>query len=169
MGEAIAKLAEAQRRTDEHMVALQKQVGRLVNDFGFSLEDFTAGLPPPYLWKYHGVTELTLSRRYFDLGDGGSEEVDLYGEGQRDGHRVAVLVERRSRLGRTQAYRLADKLTKVADTLDIQEMLRVIVAMYVHPSAEDVFRETGVWIVSCSRINRPLDFREPPETTPPWQ
>ncbi|OIO91078.1 MAG: hypothetical protein AUK03_11975 [Anaerolineae bacterium CG2_30_64_16] len=136
------------------MTELSKAVGGLANAFGFSLEEFAAALLPPYLEKHYGIAGVTLERRYFDLGDGWPQEIDLVGDGQRDGQSVTVLVECRSKVGGSEVRRLADKLNAVAGTLGKAEIAKVIVAMNVHPSAEPAASETGVWIVPYSRINR---------------
>jgi len=150
----VQQLAQAQKETQKSMTELSKAVGGLANAFGFSLEEFAAALLPPYLEKHYGIAGVTLERRYFDLGDGWPQEVDLVGDGQRDGQSVTVLVECRSKVGGSEVRRLADKLNAVAETLGKAEVVKVIVAMNVHPSAEPAASETGVWIVPYSRINR---------------
>ena len=150
----VQQLAQAQKETQKSMTELSKAVGGLANAFGFSLEEFAAALLPPYLEKHYGIAGVTLERRYFDLGDGWPQEIDLVGDGQRDGQSVTVLVECRSKVGGSEVRRLADKLNAVAGTLGKAEIAKVIVAMNVHPSAEPAASETGVWIVPYSRINR---------------
>ena len=82
--DAVEKLVEAQARTDESVkvlahaqvqtdVAIQKlslriddlavQVGGLSNRFGFSLEEFSQALLPPWLEHYYRITDLYLNVR----------------------------------------------------------------------------------------------------------
>jgi hypothetical protein len=78
----------------------------------------------------------------------------LVGAGQRDGQTVTVLAECRTTIGGGEMRRLAQKLADVAATLADQEVLKVVVAMNLHPTGEEVARETGIWAVPYSRINR---------------
>jgi len=170
--ERLAELAAAQQRTDESvaqlsraveslartvergLTSLREEVGALANRFGFSLEEFVAALLPPWLERNYGIADLTLERRYFDLGDGVKEEVDLVGTGRRDGQPLTALVECSTTIGGGGVRQLAAKLDRVAATIRQGEVARIIVAMNVHPTAEEAAAETGIWIVPYSRINR---------------
>jgi len=77
LGQMVGVLAESVQR-------LQQAVGGLANRFGFDLEEFVAALLPPYLERHYGISNLTLERRYFDLGGGREEEVDLEKESVKD-------------------------------------------------------------------------------------
>jgi len=161
LGRSVNKLAAAQQRTDESVARLftgldllRQEVGGLANRFGFSLEEFVAALLPPYLQRYEDISGLALERRYFDIGSGQMEEVDLVGEGQHNGQPVTVLTECRTKIGGGELRRLATKLSRVASTIETGEVLPVVVAMNVHPTAEQAGEETGVLVVPYSRINR---------------
>jgi len=143
----------------EGMDGLRAEVGGLANRFGFSLEEFVAALLPPYLeWRY-GIADLTLERGYFDLTDGQAEEVDLVGTGRRDDRPVTVLAECRTTIGGGGTRQLAEKLNRVAATAMAGEVVKVIVAMNVHPTATKAAQETGVWMIPYSRINRSGEFK----------
>ena len=66
---------------------------------------------------------------------------------------LTALVECHVTLG-GEVRRLAEKLEVVTATLGSREMLKVIVAMNIHPTAEQAAQETGVLLVPYSRINR---------------
>ncbi|MDI6794235.1 MAG: hypothetical protein QME81_15460 [bacterium] len=168
--EGLAELAEAQRHTDDelaelsrnvgiltkNMIGLQQAVGALSNRFGFDLEEFVAALLSPYLERYYGISNLTLEQRYFDLGKRVSEEVDLVGEGEREGSLVTVIAECKTTLKGSEMRRLVRKLKeRVVPDLEGKEVVLVAVAMNVHPTAEEVGREEGVLVVPYSYINRP--------------
>jgi hypothetical protein len=106
------------------------------------------------LERHQRISGLTLERRYFDLGGGRVEEVDLAGEGVREGQPVMALVECHVTLGGAEVRRLTDKLDVVTATLGSREILKVIVAMNIHPTAEQAAQESGVLLVPYSRINR---------------
>jgi len=165
----VAELAEAQRRTDESLARLsqvvevgfrelRQAIGNLSNRFGFDLEEFVAALLPPYLEKHQGITALTLEKRYFDLGGGQVEEVDLAGKGKRAGKPVTVLVECRTTIRGGEAQKLAHKLKAVRATLREEEAVLAIVAMNIHPTAQAVGKTEGVLLIPYSRIHRPGDF-----------
>ncbi len=173
--ERIAKFEERTeqrfQRTDEHIAELsnavqvlaetvhtgladlRQAVGALANRFGFDLEEFVAALLPPYIERHADITELTLERRYFEMADGRSEEVDLVGDGQRDDQTVTVLAECRTTIGGGEMRRLAAKLERVADILP-GDVVKIVVAMNLHPTAREAARETGIWAIPYSRINR---------------
>jgi len=166
--ERLGELAAAQRRTDESVVRLSQAVeklsqgmddlrqvvGSMINRFGFDLEEFVAALLPPWLERNYGVTDLSLERRHFRLEDGTTEEVDLVGIGRRDERPITVLAECRTSVGGGGVRQLATKLGAVAATIRDMPVARVIVAMNIHPSAEQAAAEAGIWLVPYSRINR---------------
>ncbi len=166
--ERVGELAAAQRHTDESVMRLsqaveklsqgmddlRQAVGSLHNRFGFDLEEFVAALLPPWLERNYGVADLTLERRYFRLGDGTTEEIDLTGVGRRDRQPITVLVECRTTIGGGGVRRLATKLDDVAATIRDMPVARAIVAMNIHPSAEEAAAESGIWLIPYSRINR---------------
>ncbi|MGQ9555688.1 MAG: hypothetical protein ACUVWR_16435, partial [Anaerolineae bacterium] len=152
--ESVRRLAEAQERTDRSLGRLEVAVGGLANAFGFRLEEFVAALLPPYLEKHYGIRTTSLERRYFDLGGGCFEEVDLAGEGQRNGETLLLLVECRSTIGGSEVRRLAEKLSAVSSALTPMTTVSVVVAMNVHPTAVQAAEETGIIVVPYSRIGR---------------
>ncbi len=173
----VEELAQAQARTDESIkvltqaqmqteVALKNlsvrmdnlaaQVGGLSNRFGFSLEEFSQALLPPWLEHYYGITDLYLERSYLKLPFGEYVEADLAGEGKRDGEPLLVLVECRSMIGGSETRRLAAKMEHtVAQWQDTPRVsFRAIVAMNVHPTAVPVAEELGIVLIPYSKLNR---------------
>ncbi len=162
--ERLAELAAAQQRTDESLAKLsqivqvgftdlRQAVGALANRFGFDLEEFVAALLPPYIEKHAGITGLMLERGYFEMTDNQHEEVDLVGRGQQAGQSVTVLAECRTTIGGSEMRRLAAKLERVAATLS-GNVLKIVVAMNLHPTGKEAAQETGIWAIPYSRINR---------------
>lgn len=166
------RLAQFQERTDERFVELsqaiqtlaetvntgltdlRRTVGSLANTFGFNLEEFVAALLPPYLEKHALITELTFQRRYFTLADGRREEVDLVGYGQRAGQPVLVLAECRTTLSGGEMRRIARKLETIEATVTDSVVVKIVVAMNLHPTGEEAAQETAIWAIPYSRINR---------------
>jgi tetratricopeptide (TPR) repeat protein len=153
--EAVAALAAAQTRTEERLgrleeavLALTQAVGRLSDTIGFTLEDLAREVTPPYLAQHYGIRVETLDRRFFRL-DGAETEVDLYGEGSRDGERVAVVGEVRSRIhGRDVegTVRLAARLGPQLPGTP----LAVLFGFVIHPSAREAAARLGAVVISSS-------------------
>lgn len=144
----------AQRNTDVSLARLSRQVGGLSNDFGLHLEDFSGALLPSWLDRHHGLQGLVFERRYTVLLDGTVEEVDLMATGEQGGQPVTVLVEVKARLGGSEARRMADKLDRVAATLDQGAVVKVIVGMAIHPTAQEALRERDILLIPYTWINR---------------
>lgn len=153
--ETVARLAEAQARTEgqlgqvaEALQTLARQVGGLAEAVGFGLEDLAREVTPAYLAQHYAIHGLELERRFF-LVEGHELEVDLYGEGRRDGEAVAVIGEVRSRIhGRDvegavrQTARLAPQLRGTPVT--------VLFGFVIHPSAREAASRLGAIVISSS-------------------
>jgi DNA repair exonuclease SbcCD ATPase subunit len=102
--ERIERLAEAQARTEAMVQTLAqqagelnlrvgelaRQVGRLANIIGCTLEDLAREVTPAYLAQHYGMHVPQLDRHFIEL-DGQELELDLYGEGRRNGEAVIVV------------------------------------------------------------------------------
>ena len=105
----VDELAQAQARTEQQIEKLveaqqnlAQQVGRLSDTIGFGLEDIAKVVLPGYLYRHfgirlEGVLGEELNRHFFHI-NGTDVEINLYGEGERDGQRVVVLGEAKSRI-----------------------------------------------------------------------
>src|SRR5881396_156800 len=87
---ALAELAAAQTRTDQ-------QVGRLGDNIEFGLEDIARVVAPGYLLRHHGIKMGEFDRGYLNA-NGHPVEIDLYAEGRRNGKKVIILGEVKSRI-----------------------------------------------------------------------
>ncbi len=134
------------------MSTLGQHVGSLVNTFGLNLEEYTGALLPAYLDQQFDITGAMLERRYFQDVAGATDEVDLYGHGLRDGATVVVLAEVKTSIGGTEARRLADKLDRVAAATGEAEVLKLIVAMNIHPTAVEAVADRDIILLPYSRI-----------------
>jgi len=152
---AITRLAEAQARTEARLErlgaavqALTQQVGRLAETIGFTLEDLAREVAPAYLAHHCGIHVRELERRFIVVEDR-EIEVDLYGEGRRDGEAVVVVGEVRSRAhGRDveAAFRQARRVTAgLPGTL-----VPVLFGFVIHPSAREAASRLGAIVISSS-------------------
>src|SRR6266568_2186630 len=102
---ALAELAAAQTRTDQ-------QVGRLGDNIGFGLEDIARVVAPGYLLRHHGIKMAEFDRGYLNA-NGHPVEIDLYAEGRRNGKKVIILGEVKSRIHPREVKKFAGVIEKL--------------------------------------------------------
>jgi hypothetical protein len=153
--EAVARLAGAQARTEERVeslaqavMELTRQVGRLGEVIGFTLEDLAREVAPAYLAHHHGIHVAALDRRFLTV-DGEEMELDLYGEGQRAGEPVVVVGEVRSRIYGRDVDSSARRARRLAPQLP-GALVVVLFGFVLHPSAREAARQHGAIVISSS-------------------
>src|SRR5438876_9065502 len=109
-------LAAAQERTELAVQSLAQQVGRLADTIGFTLEELAREVTPAYLAQHYNIHTLQLDRSFI-MVDGQELEFDLYGHGQRNGERVTVVGEVRSRMYGRDVEEAVRRPTRVAAQL----------------------------------------------------
>jgi len=158
--ERINELAEAQKRTEESVASLAKEVrnlsvevSKLSDAVGFSLEDLGRELLPSRLMEY-GVEVERLERRYFFL-DGEEIEVNLYGEGLRDGRKILIIGESKSRIYSNDV----EKFNTHAEKIKVHTAMEIFKLMFgfaIHPSA---LREAENFNIYLFTAYRPAQHR----------
>jgi exonuclease VII small subunit len=148
---AVRELAQAQARTDAAVRELAKQVGALAETVGFGLEDVAKLVLPPYLERHYGLKLVgppseELTRRFFEV-EGRLVEVNLYGEGRRNGQPVVVLGEVKSRIGGGEVHEFAADLVPL-EPLVKGEVVRVMFGYYIHPSALEAATGYNILLVA---------------------
>ena len=155
---AMQELAQAQARTEQQIEKLveaqqnlAQQVGRLSDTIGYGLEDIAKVVLPGYLQRHFGIRlegalGEELGRHFFHI-DGSDVEINLYGEGERDGQRVVVLGEAKSRIYGNDVEKFAHNLA-VMDHVLKGEVVRVMFGYFIHPSAEVAARERDILVVA---------------------
>ena len=151
--DALNRLAEAQVRTEERVgelstavKALSVQVGRLSDLVGFSLEDIARVVVPGWLLRHEGIRVESLERRFLEV-DGRLVEVDLYGEGAKEGHGIVVLGEVRSRIHGRDVKEAWEKLSKVEKTLKAPTY-KLMFGFLIHPTAEKEAEARGIRLIA---------------------
>jgi len=148
---AMQELAQAQARTEQQMGRLTQQVGALSDSIGYGLEDIAKVVLPGYLQRHfgirlEGVLGEELNRHFFHI-NGTDVEINLYGEGERDGQRVVVLGEAKSRIYGNDVEKFTHDLA-VMDHVLKGEVVRVMFGYFIHPSAEVAARERDILVVA---------------------
>ena len=150
--ERIAELTEAQRRTEEKIGMLitaidnlRKEVGGISAIIGYGLEDKAYPVLPKLIKRDFGVSVPTLYRRFIFYPDGGEDELNIYGEGSRNGEKVFVIGEAKVRLSRRDVFNFTEKLERVSSVLK-GEIIPLMLCYVVHPRVEEFARGQGVKI-----------------------
>jgi len=159
---SLQELAQAQARTDGALQELARQVGRLSENIGFGLEDVARVVLPDYLAYRHnlqleGEPGEELRRIFFEV-NGREIEINLYGEGQKDGQKAVVLGESKSRIYGREVSDFAKVLAQVEPLVE-GEAVRVMFGFYIHPTALREAREKGILLVASYQHRSELNLR----------
>jgi len=146
--DAVGRLTEAQTRTEETIRTLAQQVSRLGETIGFTLEDLAREVTPAYLAQHYGIHVPSLDRRFF-MVDGQEVEVDLYGEGTRDGEAISVVGEVRSRIYSGDVEAAVRRAGRLSAQL-VGTPLVVVFGFVIHPSAREAAARLGAIVISSS-------------------
>jgi hypothetical protein len=155
----VEELAEAQKRTEAGLEALtnevrtltrshkelQRQVGGISNTIGYGLEDKAYPILPNLLKRDFGLEVDRLYRRFLIYPDGKDDEVNIYGEGKRDGQKVYVIGEAKAQLGRRDVDRFLRMLKRVQIFLSA-ELIPLLLTYAVHPKVEQYAVSNGLKI-----------------------
>jgi hypothetical protein len=149
--EELKRLAQAQTYTEKALHSLAQQVGALSENIGFGLEDIGRVVLPGYLERHYGVRlegplGAELGRKFFDV-EGEYVELNLYGEGKRDGQKVIVLGEAKSRIHGREVEKFAHDAVLV-EPLMKGEVMRVMFGFYIHPTAIEAAKEHQILLVA---------------------
>ena len=151
----VDSLADAQRRTEESVMKLSEavsllrvEVGRLSEAVGFSLEDLARWLLPSRL-REEGVEVEGFERRFF-LIDGREVEVNLYGEGRRDGEEIIILGEVKSRIYSDDVNRFAG-IAEHIEAMMGRRAYKLLFGFAIHPSALRDAEERDVHLYTAYR------------------
>ena len=158
----VGELAEAQKesqkeigrldRTMQELVTYTKnlatEVGSLSTTVGFSIEDIAKVVLPGYLQRHYGIEVEELERRFFDV-EGRTEpiEIDIYGEGKRNGKEVVIIGESKSKIYGREVEGFIDTVNLIRGNIH-QELYQVMFGFYIHPSATKAGKERGIILVA---------------------
>jgi hypothetical protein len=145
---AQARMAAAQERTELAVQSLAQQVGRLADTIGFTLEELAREVTPAYLAQHYNIHTLQLDRSFIVV-DGQELEFDLYGHGQRNGERVTVVGEVRSRIYGRDVEEAVRRTTRLAPQLS-GTPVTVLFGFVIHPLARVAAQQLGAIVISSS-------------------
>jgi hypothetical protein len=148
----VGELAEAQTRTENeiHELVLEhketrRQVGGLSRTVGYGLENQAYKSLPRLLERDFGVVVTERLKRQWVRDNTGAEiEVNIVGEGMRDGKKIAIIGECKSHLSRNKVDDfIRKKLERLEGVFD--EIFPLVVThMTSSPNVEDYVKEQGI-------------------------
>jgi uncharacterized coiled-coil protein SlyX len=141
----VEELAQAQKRTEEALIRLtrrgdmiQERLEGLSNSVGYSLEN-TAYKALPKLLRSEGIEVIgKLVRRYY-----GEYQINLWGEGKRNGEKILLLGEVKVRPSKSEIRRFL-KIAEEIGKREKKETYLLFVAHDYHPSIETYLKESGI-------------------------
>ncbi|MEE4359301.1 MAG: hypothetical protein V2I97_22715 [Desulfococcaceae bacterium] len=148
----VGELTEAQKRTEKSLKHLadehtetRKQLGGIANTVGYRLEDLTYKYLPGLLQRDHRINlKERLIRKYLKDNKGRDLEINILGEGIRDGRSLMIVGESKSQLSKNDVDRFVKKrLLKLEGIFpDIFPVL--VTYMISQPDAEEYAKGKGI-------------------------
>jgi hypothetical protein len=109
----VEDLVKAEQRLTRRTDDIARQLGGMAMDLGYLLENDAYESLPPLLERDYGVRVLTPLTRDFVEDDKGNEyEVNIFGEGERDGERVLIVGECKTQLSKQEIDRFLRRKIK---------------------------------------------------------
>jgi uncharacterized protein YoxC len=150
MAEKMSKLIDAQMQLEDSLAKLlgrmkttEERIEWIFSSIGFTIEDKSLKALPELL-KREGITvEGNLVRRYYKIGDE-YNQLNIYGWGRKDGEKILILGEIKTRASRKEInefIKLADKVKKSEGNPTV---LLVFVAYDYRPEIEEYLKEKGI-------------------------
>ncbi|MEM4303889.1 MAG: hypothetical protein QXQ70_08360 [Candidatus Caldarchaeum sp.] len=159
--EEVRSLREGQNRLEESMARLQdavalltrtqgelaKQVGALSETIGFGLEDIARVVVPGWLQRHEGIVMAEEFTRKWITVDGEEIEVNLYGEGMKDGRKLVIIGEAKSRIYKREVEAFDAWAEKIAANIS-QQTYKFMFGYLIHPSAEEEGRKRKIKLIA---------------------
>jgi methyl-accepting chemotaxis protein len=150
MAEKMSKLIDAQMQLEDSLAKLlgrmkttEERIEWIFSSIGFTIEDKSLKALPELL-KREGITvEGSLIRRYYKIGDE-YNQLNIYGWGRKDGEKILILGEIKTRASRKEInefIKLADKVKKSEGNPTV---FLVFVAYDYRPEIEEYLKEKGI-------------------------
>ncbi|MEW6680762.1 MAG: hypothetical protein AB1297_07095 [bacterium] len=143
LSEDVRALSEDVRTLTQSHKTLAKQVGGISDTIGFRLEDEAFVSLPELLKKEFGIIlKDRLKRRWIKDKEGEYIEVNIVGEGQRDGKKIIIIGEAKSQLSKKDVDEFIRKKLKRLNYKAIFPLL--ITYMIQQPDVEEYAKEKGI-------------------------
>ncbi len=110
---------------------------------GYSLEDKAYKGLPGLINRDFGIEVKELRRDYVKLPSGRYEEVNIIGEGWKDGSRVWIIGECKTQLKRRDVDSFLRKVVRIGKVMEGEKLL-VMVAYQATPQVRDYVKSKGI-------------------------
>jgi len=144
---AIERLTQAQAETERSMKEMRKEIGGLGATIGFGLEDIGRIVLPGYLERHYNIYVTDLNRKFFRVNKKTQIEINLYGEGKKNGKKIIILGETKSRIYEGEVKKFLQQISKIIPQIE-HEILKVMFGYLIHPSASELAKKEGVILVA---------------------
>jgi len=145
--EAMRELAQAQAKTERSMREMRKEIGGLSAAIGFGLEDIARVVLPGYLERHYNIYVAELRRKFFKIDEKTQVEINLYGEGRKDGEKIVILGETKSKIYEGEVKKFLHQISPITPQVK-GEILKVMFGYLIHPSASELAKKEGVILVA---------------------
>jgi len=157
---AIEALAEAQKKTEEEVRKLAKglretrqMVGGLSDTVGYSLEDRAIKSLPQLLREQYQIEVKGRLVRKFIKYNGLKDEVNIFGEAERDGRSLYILGEAKARLSKKHIDKFLKRIQRLKFYKVITEDNFMFFVTYsAEPEIEEYAKDKGIEIIWSSEV-----------------
>ena len=150
--QTVAELAEAQKRTEEELRTLigehkktREQLGGLSHTVGYILEDRAYKGLPELLKRDFGVQTISLKRDFIEIAPKKYEEINIFGEAQKNGKRVWIIGDCKTQLKKKDIDEFLEFVQKI-DKFIKGEKILLSVTYQTSPPVRAYAQEKGVKI-----------------------
>ncbi len=162
----VDQLAEAQRKTEKTIQKLTRrvddiaeQLGGISNTIGYRLEDQAYRPLKQILEKEYQISVDRLYRKNLVYSSKKYDEINIYGEGQRNGTRVFVIGECKAQFGVRDVNRFLKLLERLKTRL-AGEIFPITLAYQYHPVAEEILKQKGIYVFWSYEIPNVLPYSD---------
>ncbi len=149
----VEELAEAQKRTEEEIkrltkeqIKIKEELGGLSHTVGYRLEDEAFKALPSLLKDDFGITVIgKLKRDFIEIGPEKYIEVNIWGEGKKDGKEFAIVGEAKSQLKKKDIDDFLKKLEVIKRYIP-KEQFPILVTYIAHPQIQRYAKEKNIKI-----------------------
>ncbi len=153
--ERLNELAEAQRKTEEEirklttgLIETKEMIAGLSDTVGYGLEDRAIKYLPEVLKNRFNITlKSSLVRKYLTY-NGEEIELNIYGEGEKEGVRLDIIGEAKSRPSKKDINKFVKKINLLEKRKVISENKFLLLVCYtIRPEVERYAKEKNVEVI----------------------
>ena len=156
----LNELAEAQKRTEEELRKLivehkktREELGGLSHTVGYILEDKAFETLPLLLKKEYGIETEALKRDFIEISPNRFEEINIIGQGKRDGKKIWILGECKAQLKKRDVDKFLKKISRIEHIFPGEKLI-ILVAYQTSPQVKEYVREKGLRLYFSYELRR---------------